>query len=132
MDITNVNVKDSMAPAAVNLPGTTSTSKPTTHGNSLPDMGQINSPAENVQDGVPASHLDSERLQGLVDQVNKALSTHTSNLKFTVAEGTDVRVVRIEDTQTGKLIRQFPSEAVVALARALGDSKQGTMLEERA
>ena len=132
MDITNLNVKDSVAPVVVRLLGATGTNTPTTQGNSLPELGQISSPSEISQSGVSPSSVDPKALHDLLDEANNALSVHQSNLKFTVAEGTDVRIIRIEDTQTGELIRQIPSEEMVAIAGALKDFQRGTMLEERA
>lgn len=132
MDITNFNVKDSVAPVEAKLLGATGTNIPTTQGNSLPALGQIPSPSENSQDRASATSVDPNALHDLLDEANNALSVRHSNLKFTVAEGTDVRVIRIEDTQTGELIRQIPSEQMVAIAGALEDFQRGTMLEERA
>jgi flagellar protein FlaG len=132
MDIINMPVKDSVTPVVVKVLGAADTSKPLPQGNSLPALGQIPLPRENSQGENSASRLDSETLRGLVDQVNNALSTRFSNLKFTVAEGSDIRVIRIEDTQTGELIRQIPSEEMVAIAGALQESQQGTMFEEKA
>jgi flagellar protein FlaG len=132
MDITNVTAKDSVAPMAVQVNGTAATSKPTSPGNDLPLLGQISVPSGSTGDGAQASYPDSKTLHGLVDQANHALSTRDSHLKFSVAEGTDIRVVRIEDTQTGELIRQIPSEQMVAVAQALSELTQGMMFEAKA
>lgn len=99
-----------------------------TTGNSLPDARQVRVEAPLVTDSVP---FDSEELNKLVAQVNMTLQGRFSDLKFTVAEGTDINVVRIEDAETGKLIRQIPSEAVVAIARALDKVQRGMMFEEK-
>jgi flagellar protein FlaG len=132
MDITNLNVKDSVAPVVVKLLGAAGTNTPTTPGNSLPELGQIHSPAENSQDRFSATQANSQALHALLDEANNALSARNSNLKFTVAEGTDIRVIRIEDTQTGELIRQIPSEQMVAISNALEEFQRGTMLQEKA
>ncbi|VAX01582.1 hypothetical protein MNBD_GAMMA19-350, partial [hydrothermal vent metagenome] len=83
------------------------------------------------QDVTPVLQPNTEELNKLVEQVNMTLQGRFSDLKFTVAEGTDINVVRIEDAETGELIRQIPSEAMVAIARALGEAQQGMMFEER-
>ncbi len=106
-----------------------------TSGNSLPDARQVRVPTETRQDVTlnvtPVSQPNTEELNKLVEQVNMTLQGRFSDLKFTVAEGTDINVVRIEDAETGELIRQIPSEAMVAIARALGEAQQGMMFEER-
>jgi flagellar protein FlaG len=131
MDITNFSAKDSVAPTVVNVSGGAA-AIPTTHGNSLPTLGQASVPSANAQQGTVASQPDSATLHSLVNQANHAVSAHDSNLKFTVAEGTNIRVIRIEDSETGELIRQIPSEAMVALSRALEEMRQGALLEEKA
>jgi len=103
----------------------------TTSGNSLPDARQIRVRTEMRQDATTALQPKTEELNALVEQVNMTLQGRFSDLKFTVAEGTDINVVRIEDAETGELIRQIPSEAMVAIARALGEMQQGMMFEER-
>jgi len=75
--------------------------------------------------------LSPADMRDLVNQANESFSMSTSNLKFSVAEGTDINVIRIEDAETGELIRQIPSEEMVAIARALKDQQQGMMLKER-
>ena len=104
----------------------------TTQGNSLPDLGQVRVPSGKPQDGVSASQLNTDKLNNIVEQANEALKVRSSDLKFSVAEGTNINIVRIEDSETGELIRQIPSEQMVAIAKALDEMSQGTMLKEEA
>lgn len=113
-------------------------------GNGLPEEGQSfitkalsGDVASNEATGAKAeeasdSPVDMGALQANVDKANEAMSMRLSNLQFTVAEGTDIPVVRIEDAETGELIRQIPSEEMVALSKALEDLQQGMLLEEKA
>ncbi len=111
--------------------GSVTRQSPITSGNSLPDARQVRVRTEARQDVTPVSQPNTEELNKLVEQVNMTLQGRFSDLKFTVAEGTDINVVRIEDAETGELIRQIPSEAMVAIARALSEAQQGMMFEER-
>ncbi|MCF6338434.1 MAG: flagellar protein FlaG [Gammaproteobacteria bacterium] len=113
------------------VPSSVARQSPVTSGNSLPDARQVRVPIETRQDVTSISPPNTEELNKLVEQVNMTLQGRFSDLKFTVAEGTDINVVRIEDAETGELIRQIPSEAMVAIARALGEAQQGMMFEER-
>jgi len=113
------------------VPSSIARQSPVTSGNSLPDARQVRVPTEARQDVTPVLQPNTEELNKLVEQVNMTLQGRFSDLKFTVAEGTDINVVRIEDAETGELIRQIPSEAMVAIARALGEAQQGMMFEER-
>lgn len=138
MDVSNLTKVTSVAPSSVapvvtkavgNSPGGESTAAV---GNSLPDAGQARVHAEDPSAENPVSPSSSEELNNLVEHVNVTLQSRSSDLKFTVAEGTDISVVRIEDAETGELIRQFPSEEMVAVARALDETQQGMMFEEKA
>jgi len=107
---------------------------PATVGNSLPDAGKARVRAEDPSSTSPVSPPSSEELDNIVAQANVTLQGRSSDLKFTVAEGTDISVVRIEDSKTGELIRQVPSEAMVAIARALDQAQRdrGMVFEEKA
>ncbi|NOX92601.1 MAG: flagellar protein FlaG [Gammaproteobacteria bacterium] len=131
MDVSSVTKVDSTASSVTKtVKGSVASQSPAVSGNSLPDARQVRVRAEARQDAVPASRPNTEELNNLVDQVNITLQGRFSDLKFTVAEGTDINVVRVEDAETGELIRQIPSEAMVAIARALGEAQQGMMFEE--
>jgi flagellar protein FlaG len=126
MDISNVNTTHSAA-AVVKATGAAVPRTPATQGNSLPLVGQ-----DKVRLEKPESQPTAAELRDLLGQANAALQARFSDLKFTVDEGTDINVVRVEDSETGEVIRQFPSEAMLAIARALADVEQGMMLEEKA
>ncbi|NOY73973.1 MAG: flagellar protein FlaG [Gammaproteobacteria bacterium] len=113
------------------VPSSIARQSPVTSGNSLPDARQVRVSTEAQQDVTPVLQPNTEELNTLVEKVNMTLQGRFSDLKFTVAEGTDINVVRIEDAETGELIRQIPSEAMVAIARALDEVQQGMMFEER-
>ena len=137
MDITNITQLGSLASFA------TGATKVAGSGHALPELGQVHVRSNGGQ-GVnpvhqqnnPASSSqpqpNSDELSALVDHANHIVQSRFSDLKFTVAEGTDINVVRIEDAKTGELIRQVPSETMVAIAQALDRAQRGTMLEEQA
>lgn len=133
MDIANLTKASSVAPVVAKVIEGSSGSQPSvTKGNSLPHEGQASVRAEASLTTNSVSPFNPEELNTLVHQANVVLQERSSDLKFTVVEGTDISVVRIEDTETGELIRQVPSEAVVAIAKALSEAQQGMMLEEKA
>jgi flagellar protein FlaG len=55
----------------------------------------------------------------------------SSDLKFTVDEETGIQVVKVVDTETKDVIRQFPAEEVLAIAQAL-DKLQGLIIHQKA
>lgn len=68
-----------------------------------------------------------EAVQQIADFVNKT----RPELSFSVDEASGVRVVRIIDTTTKEIIRQYPSEEAIQLAQAL-DKLQGLLVRDKA
>lgn len=131
MDVSNLTITGQARPAAGQVPGVAETSKPAAVGNPLPVSGQVRAPSGAPQNAASSTPANTDELHNLVEQANEAIAVRFSNLKFSVAEGTNINVVRIEDSETGELIQQIPSEQMVALARALDEIKQGMMLKEK-
>lgn len=133
MDVSNLTTRNSMAASATTV---AATNKPAIEGSSLPDVGQVRVRSEKLQvdkpdNGTSLPEPNTEELRELVTQANESLQARFSDLKFTIDEGTDINIVRIEDSETGELIRQFPSEAMVAIARSLDEVRQGMVFEEK-
>lgn len=86
-------------------------------------------PAKAVQGA--AAVPDAEQVKQAVEHVNKMVQSMTNDLKFTVDEDTGIQVVKVMDTRTKDVIRQIPSEEVVAIAKAL-DQLQGLIIRQKA
>lgn len=119
-------------PSVEKVDGDIGSHKPTSSGNILPVEKQDK---EVTSVGIPKKEestpqVNAEELIDIVAKANDTSLARSSNLKFSVAEGTNINVVRVEDSKTGELIRQIPSEQMVSLARALDDQIQGIVLEE--
>ncbi len=72
------------------------------------------------------------QLQNVVDSINKALQQSNKNLEFTVDESTKKSVVKLVDTETGDVIRQFPSEEALAISRSIDRFQKGMLLKQEA
>lgn len=66
-----------------------------------------------------------------IETANKALKQVTGDLEFAVDAASGRTVLRVIDTSTQQVIRQFPSEEMLAIARAI-DRFQGLLLKEKA
>ena len=132
MDISNLTMTGSAAPTPGKVTGAAASNIPANPGNKLPELGQGRVRSDNPPDTKPTPRPNTEELHNLVNKANEAMQAHSSNLKFSVDKDTDINVVRIEDVETGEVIRQFPSDEMLAIARALKEVKQGTMLEDKA
>lgn len=72
------------------------------------------------------------QLQGLVDSINNSLKQANKNLEFTIDEDTKKSIVKLVDTETGEVIRQFPSEETIAISKAIESMQQGMLLRQKA
>lgn len=83
-----------------------------------------------VKPSVPASQAvqvkpSPEQLQGMVEGINKTLQQSASkNLEFSIDPGTKEPLVRLVDKETGDVIRQFPSEATLAISKSIGQYQE--------
>lgn len=75
--------------------------------------------------------VDPSSLKQATEKLNQAMRMMASNLQFTVDEETGIDVVKVVDADTKEVIRQFPSEEVLAIAKAF-DKLQGLLLREKA
>ena len=74
----------------------------------------------------------AENLKNAVDNINKTLKETSSNLQFSVDTDTKKLVVKLIDTETADVIRQFPSKEMLAIARSIDQFQQGLLLRQKA
>jgi flagellar protein FlaG len=67
-----------------------------------------------------------ENLRSAIDHLNKQMASHGRSLGFTFDEVLRAPVVTVRSTETGEVIRQIPSEAVVRVAHTL-DALKGLL-----
>lgn len=81
-----------------------------------------------VQQPTPAQ-LESE-----VGKINSALQRSNKNLELSISvdETTRKQVIRLTDKDTGDTLMQYPSEAVLAIARSIDEFQQGMLLKQQA
>ncbi len=77
----------------------------------------------------PTSQAQTQRA---VESLRKLIDAAAPNsLSFSIDDSTGKTIVRITDAQTGEMIRQIPSEELLAIARSL-DRMQGMLLQQKA
>ena len=72
-----------------------------------------------------------EELKKAVDLTNKFVSSINNSLQFSIDKDTDQVIVKVIDKATKEVIKQIPSEEMVALAKAL-NKLQGLLVEQKA
>lgn len=89
---------------------------------------------------VPAATqpTSAEQLNNAINKINSAMQQSNQSLEFTVDPGTKTPVVKMMDTTTGKVVSQFPSEAVIGIAESIDQYlnahklQQGILLKQQA
>ena len=73
----------------------------------------------------------SEQIQTAVENLRKAVTPVAQNLQFSVDSDTHKTVITVMDSSTKEVIRQIPSEEILALAKGL-DKLQGMLIKRQA
>lgn len=77
-------------------------------------------------------HPSSAQLQNVVDSINKTLSQANKNIQFSVDSDTKKTVIKLMDTETGDVIRQYPSKEALAISQSIDQIQQGLLLKQKA
>ena len=89
------------------------------------------SKAAKVQAAASAVALPTpEQVAEAIATANKALQSISSSVEFSLDSSTGKTVIRIVDSGNQQVIRQIPSEEMLAIARAV-DRLQGLLLRQR-
>lgn len=78
-----------------------------------------------------APAADPVQLQEAVRRAEDAVRKFASNLMFSLDKDTGKTVIKIVDSQTNEVIRQIPSEELLAISRNL-DRVEGLLLKQQA
>src|SRR5687768_15893350 len=91
--------------------------------------GSAQEPVSPAAPGI--AHAEPAELRKVVDGINDQLRALAQGIRFTVDDETGRTVVRILDTETGQVIRQIPSEEMLAISQSL-ERLQGLLLKQEA
>lgn len=93
--------------------------------------GTVVSQAKAVQPVSSATVQD--QVKNAVENVNRVVQNmaHGSNLEFTVDTDTKINVIKVVDKVTSEVIRQFPAEEILSIAKAI-DKLQGLIIRQKA
>jgi flagellar protein FlaG len=88
-------------------------------------------PDEPKEADVVATSPSREQLDRAVSEVKKALAPVARNLQFSIDDATGRSVVKVVDATTNEVIRQMPSEELLAITRSL-DKLSGLFVKNKA
>lgn len=79
-----------------------------------------------------AAQSSVSQLKNVVDDINKALKQSNSILEFNMDAETRKLTVKLVDRETGDVIRQFPSQDMLAISHSIERIQQGLLLKQQA
>ncbi len=72
-----------------------------------------------------------QQLEEAVKAVNDFLQPINNSLQFNIDDETGKTIVKVVDATTNELIRQFPSEEMLSIAKAI-DQMKGLLIQQKA
>ena len=94
-----------------------------------PELAAAAPVAEKTQVNQPPA--SEAQLQSAVKAANDFIKPITNSVEFSLDKDTDTMVVKVMDIATKEVIRQIPSEEMLAIAQAL-DKIQGLLIKQKA
>jgi len=80
---------------------------------------------------VAANPPSRDQLDRAMSEVRKALAPVARNLQFSIDDATGRSVVKVVDSSTNEVIRQIPSEELLAITRSI-DKFSGLFVKQKA
>ena len=74
---------------------------------------------------------DAQQIAQAVEEMRAAISPVAQNLQFSIDQDIGRTIVKVVDASTDEVIRQIPSEEIVAIAKAM-DKLQGLLIKQQA
>lgn len=82
----------------------------------------------------PVKQFSPAQLENEIGRINAALQHNNKNLELSISvdQTTKKQVVKLTDKETGDTLVQYPSDAVLAIARGIDEFQQGLLLKQQA
>jgi flagellar protein FlaG len=114
-----------MRPISLNSP-----IDPRLNGAEIRSLGANGSPKKSVSEKTP--EIPNAKILGqAIVTANTALKSISSSLEFSKDTSTGKDLVRVIDTKSNEVIRQFPTEEMLSIARAINNF-QGLLIDQKA
>jgi uncharacterized FlaG/YvyC family protein len=81
-------------------------------------------------EGAQNLEMIRDRLKEISTSLNKEMEIRSKNLKFSVDDMTDRLLVVVSDKESGKVIKQIPSEAILKAAHSL-EALRGLLYDDK-
>lgn len=92
-------------------------------------------PAANVAPDIPVASkvnsVDDAALNKAVNSINRFINTVASSIEFSIDESSGRTLIKVVDTDTNTVLRQFPTKEAIAISNEL-DKLQGLLVRDKA
>jgi flagellar protein FlaG len=95
---------------------------------------QVSAPAPQAEVGkteVDHGEADPAELKQRVDELNAAMKQHGSSVQFSIDDDSGRTIVKVVDTDTDTVLRQYPSREMLAISKQI-DKFQGMFVKTQA
>ena len=79
----------------------------------------------------PSGEADPAALKERVDALNAAMKVHASSIEFSIDDDSGRTIVKVVDTDTDTVLRQYPSKELLAISKQI-DKFQGMFVKTQA
>lgn len=87
-------------------------------------------PANTADSQNDARQDQRQNLQSSIDALNEFIKPQNTSLEFSIDDESGTVVVKVTDKETKEVIKQFPSEEALELAKAL-DKLKGLLVQQK-
>lgn len=91
----------------------------------------ISLPISTAQSTVSNKPESEEQVKQAVQKIQGVVDNLAHNLRFSIDEDTGKTIIKVMDARTDEVIRQFPTEEAIEIARTL-DKVQGLLFNDKA
>ena len=87
--------------------------------------------AAGISAGAEATEADPKEVKQRVEELNAAMKQHASSILFSIDEDSGRTIVKVVDTDTDTVLRQYPSKELLAISKQI-DRFQGMFIKTQA
>ncbi|MDN3577477.1 flagellar protein FlaG [Chitinimonas viridis] len=122
-----------LSSATTLVSGASTTDAPVARNQYAASAGQAVEAVRVSADAVQAvrASIDPEDVKNAVENLNKTSAVFNNSLQFSIDDSTKLTVVKLIDKESEEVVRQIPTEEVLAIAKAI-DKLQGLLIKEKA
>lgn len=131
MSITSINGNNVLQGATPRTPATESLVADVRPAKAAQQSGATATQTEQSVTQVQKTEATRQQIEQAAKEVNEFLKPINNSLQFQLDDDTGKTVVRVIDTITKDVIRQFPSEEMLAIAKAI-DQMKGLLVHQKA